>query len=928
MMSSSSSSFLLMPITPISITDEMRQSYLGYAMSVIVSRALPDVRDGLKPVHRRILYAMKEGGYDSSKLHKKSARIVGDVMGKFHPHGDTAIYDAIVRMGQDFSMRLPLIDGQGNFGSMDGDPPAAMRYTEARLSKIAESMLDDIDKNTVDFQPNYDETTKEPTILPARFPNLLVNGSSGIAVGMATNIPPHNLGEVIDACCAYIDNPEITIQELISYLPGPDFPTRAMILDRPDIHTIYHLGKGSVVMRARTTIEELDKDRQAIIVTEIPYQINKSKLIEHIATLVNKKTIEGISDLRDESTLEGVRIVITLKRGAVDQVVLNQLFHHSALQTTFSAQILALNNGRPELMTLKNIIAAFVSFRENVLTRKIEFDLNKALERAQIFIGLAVAVLNLDSIISLIRQAPDPHTARSRLLSRSWDVTSMQSLISLVEESSQHRMKEDGTYHLHDIQAQAILDLRLHRLTGLERSKISNELTVLSQRIKEMTNILSNRDNLLKLLRIDLQEIKERFNTPRYTEIIEDILPSDEEELIQREDMVVTVSNSGYIKRVLLSTYRAQRHGGKGQTGMPMKAEDTVSHLLIANTHTSLLLFSSRGTVYKLKVHQLPAGERQARGKALVNLLPLSKEESITALLAIPEDQTQCDTLDVMFATSAGHVRRNRLSDFKNIRSNGKIAMKLDTQKNERVIAVQTCPTQDDVPYNDVLLATSNGLCIRFPVTDVRRISSRDSKGVRGIKLTNHDKVISMSILSHVEVSSQERETYLHQRREQLRQLGLPLNHLSETKKQASLRRQRVSLQEAKPSLLQGRDNSDLSTIKDPQQRFKFLASHEEFILTVSQQGDGQYSSAYEYRIAKRGGQGRWNMNRDQGPIIMSFSVLPSQQVMLITSRGKVIRIPVVDISITRLRTKGIRLFKITKNEYVVKVDIVQDDIP
>ncbi len=875
-------------IAPVTIEEEMRRSYLDYAMSVIVSRALPDVRDGLKPVHRRILYAMKEGGYDSTKPYKKSARIVGDVMGKYHPHGDAAIYDAMVRMAQDFSMRLPLIDGQGNFGSMDGDPPAAMRYTEARLAKSAEALIDDIDKDTVDFQPNYDESDQEPAVLPARYPNLLVNGAGGIAVGMATNIPTHNLGEVIDACCAYVADPEITIDELIELIPGPDFPTGGLILGRNGIRSAYHLGKGSVVMRARTEVEELRRDRWAIIVTEVPYQVNKARMIERIAECVHDKTIEGISDLRDESDRDGVRVVIELKRDANAEVVLNQLYRHSQLQTTFGVQMLALDGGRPVMMTLKEIIAAFVGFREEVITRRTEYELGKARERAHLLAGLAVAVANLDEMIRLIREAPDPATARARMLERRWPVGDVAPLILLVEDAG-GAPDDAGTYRLSDAQARAILDLRLHRLTGLEREKIGQDLREVTDRIRWYLEVLSSRETLLGILKDELIEMKERFGTPRRSEIVELEAETDIEDLIQREEMVVTFSHSGYVKRVPLATYRAQRRGGKGRAGMQMKAEDTVSDLFIASTHTPLLLFSSRGMVYRLKVYRLPQGAPQARGKALVNLLPLTPNETITAVLRLPEDETTSSELDVVFATSRGNVRRNRLSDFANIRANGLIAMKLE-EEGERLIGVKTCGEG-----HDILLASRAGKCIRFRVADIRLFSGRTSTGVRGIRLGAGDEVISMSILDHVEADAEERVAYLRQSRDR------------------------------GDTAVTGGDDDEAVGGAPPvlaPERFETLAVREEFILTVSERGFGKRSSSYEYRIVNRGGQGIWNMEMGErnGAIVASFAVRDDQQIMLVTSGGQVIRMPVSDVRIAGRKTLGVTLIRIAADERVVSV--------
>ncbi|MDF3075166.1 MAG: gyrase subunit, partial [Alphaproteobacteria bacterium] len=715
-------------ITPVTIEEEMKRSYLDYAMSVIVARALPDVRDGLKPVHRRILYSMKESGYDSTHPFRKSARIVGDVMGKYHPHGDSAIYDAMVRMAQDFSMRLPLISGQGNFGSMDGDPPAAMRYTEARLAKVAETLLEDIDKETVDFQPSYDDSGTEPTVLPARFPNLLVNGGGGIAVGMATNIPPHNLGEIIDATCALIDNPGTTAQQLQDIVPGPDFPTGAIILGRNGVRAAQELGRGSIIIRARTKFEEI-RGREAIIVTEIPFQENKSRMLERIAEVVREKRVEGISELRDESDRDGVRVVIELKRDAMAEIVLNQLYKFTPLQTSFGVNALALNGGRPQMMTLKEMLEAFIRFREEVITKRTKFELTKARDRAHILVGLAIAVANIDAVIALIRKAPDPGTAREELMARSWPIGDLLPLLQLVDEPD--RIGADNSYRLSEAQARAILALTLQRLTGLERTKISDELKEVTDQIQEYLSLLESRDKLYALMRSELVEIKTQFATPRRTEIQDNEFEQDIEDLIQREDMVVTVTHAGYIKRVPVSAYRSQRRGGKGRSGMATHEEDFVENLFVVNTHTPVLFFSSRGTVYKMKVYRLPLGTPQARGKALVNLLPLSEGETITTLMPLPEDESAWAKLSVMLATQRGNVRRNQLSDFVNVNVNGKIAMKFEGEdEGDRLIAVQVCADEQDV-----LLATRDGKAIRFPVADVRVFASRSSTGVRGIRL-------------------------------------------------------------------------------------------------------------------------------------------------------------------------------------------------
>ncbi|MEJ0061647.1 MAG: DNA gyrase subunit A [Alphaproteobacteria bacterium] len=885
-------------ISLISIEEEMQRSYLDYAMSVIVSRALPDVRDGLKPVHRRILYAMKEGGFDSTKPYKKSARIVGNVMGQYHPHGDSAIYDAMVRMAQDFSMRLMLVDGQGNFGSMDGDPPAAMRYTEARLAKSAESMLDDIDKNTVDFHPNYDESTVEPDVLPARFPNLLVNGAGGIAVGMATNIPPHNLGEVCDACIAYIDNPEVTIDELIDIVPAPDFPTGGLILGRSGCRSAYYTGRGSVVMRAKTEVEEIRKDRQAIIVTEIPYQVNKVSLIKRIAECVQEKIIEGISDLRDESDRDGVRMVIELKREAMADIVLNQLYRHTPLQTSFGVNMLALDHGRPILMTLRDVIRAFIEFREQVITRRTEYELGQARDRAHILVGLLVAVANIDAVIALIRNSPDPQTARAELMARSWPAGDIAPLIELVDEPGQ---LIEGQYKLSEPQAKAILDLRLHRLTGLERDKIGGELKDIVTQIADYLDILSSRPRLMGIMKDELLAVREQFATPRRTQIEDQEFETDIEDLIQREDMVVTFSHTGYVKRVPLSTYRAQKRGGKGRTGMNTKDEDFVREIFVASTHTPMLFFSSLGKVYKLKVYKLPLGNPQARGKALVNLLPLEQGESITTSLHLPEDEALWENLNIVFATSRGTVRRNKLSDFANVRQSGIIAMKLD-EPGDKLIAVKTCDGVDDI-----LLSTKFGKCIRFAVDDLRVFTGRNSVGVRGIRLAEGDEIISMSILGHVDAAAEERAGYL--------------------KQAAALRRAAGETElEAAGSGKDDEESADAVTLSP--ERFAELAKREEFILTVSARGFGKRSSSYEYRIAGRGGLGIMNMDMSErnGHVVAAFPVRADQDVMLVTDGGQIIRMPTADMRIAGRRTQGVTLFRVAEGEHVVSVAALDDE--
>jgi len=880
-------------IAPVGIEEEMKRSYLDYAMSVIVSRALPDVRDGLKPVHRRILYAMNESGYDWNKAPKKSARIVGDVMGNYHPHGDSAIYDAMVRMAQDFSMRVPLVQGQGNFGSMDGDPPAAMRYTEVRLAKVSNlGLLQDIEKDTVDFQPNYDESTKEPVVLPARFPNLLVNGAGGIAVGMATNIPTHNLGEVIDACLAYLEDPALSAESLMQHIPGPDFPTGGIILGRQGIRDAYKTGRGSIVMRARCHVEEIRKDREAIIVTEVPYQVNKARLMERIAELVQDKQIEGISDLRDESNRDGVRMVIELKRDASSDVVLNQLYRYTALQTSFGVNMLALNQGRPELLNLRQVIASFITFREEVIRRRTVFDLGKARERAHILAGLALAVANIDEVIALIRRAPDPVEARQQLMAREWPAGDVAPLIRLIDEPG-HKVSESGTYKLSETQARAILELRLQRLTGLERDKISEELDGLVKLIAEYVGILESREKLIAVLRGELVEVRDEFATARKTTLEEAAADYDVEDLIEREDMVVTVTHGGYIKRTPLSTYRAQRRGGKGRAGMAMRDDDFVNDAFVANTHTPILFFSSRGIVYKMKVFRLPLGTPTSRGKAMVNILPLSAGEVISTVMPLPEDEDSWGDLNVVFATSKGTVRRNRLSDFTNVMANGKIAMKLEDDAGNslgRLVSVRTCSEDQDL-----LIAAHSGKCIRFRVGDIRLFSGRNSIGVRGIRLSEEDELISMSILNHVEVETEERESYL----------------------KAAIAKRRAAGLEGDEG-----DVDDSLIEKLGQERFNELEEKEEFLLTVTENGFGKRSSAYDYRLTGRGGQGIANIETTErnGPVAASFPVMDSDHIMLVTDMGQIIRCPVHDIRIAARKTQGVKLFHVSDEEKVVSV--------
>ncbi|MGE3784811.1 MAG: DNA gyrase subunit A, partial [Alphaproteobacteria bacterium] len=868
----------------------------------IVARALPDVRDGLKPVHRRILYSMQMNGNVWNRGYRKSARIVGDVIGKYHPHGESAIYDAMVRMAQDFSMRLPLVDGQGNFGSMDGDAPAAYRYTEARLARVAEALLADLDKDTVDFQPNYDETEREPKVLPAGFPNLLVNGAQGIAVGMATNIPPHNLGEVIDACCAYLDNPAITVSELMELVPAPDFPTGGIIIGRAGTAAAYQTGRGAVVLRAKHHIEEVRKERDAIVFTEMPYQVNKAKLQERIAECVRDKLVEGIADMRDESDRDGVRLVIELKRDADAEIVLNQLYRHTALQTSFGVNMLALNGGRPELLTLRDVIAAFVAFREEVITRRTTYLLNKARERAHILVGLLVAVANIDEIIALIRAAPDPAHARAGLVGQRWPAGDIGPLVEMVGATG-GALDADGTYQLSDEQARAILDLRLQRLTGLEREKISDELRELVAEIAGYVEILRSRARLIEVLRGELLAIRTQFANPRRTAIEDVEFEADIEALIQREDMVVTVSHAGYIKRVPLSTYRAQRRGGRGRAGMAIRDEDFLSQVFVASTHAPVLFFTSAGRVYKLKVHRLPLGTPQARGRPMVNLLPLGDGETISTVMPLPEDEESWADLTVMFATAGGSVRRNSLADFVDIRANGKIAMKFEGEDvDDRLIAVATCSDADDV-----LLATRNGKAIRFPVADVRIFAGRSSVGVRGIRLLRSpeggdDQVISMSILRHEEIPPDERDSYLKLAAQRRRALG----------------------EESDTAVQNGdaEDEGDSGETAISEERFADLAGREEFVLSVTEKGFGVRSSAYDYRITGRGGQGLNNMDlsRRSDAIVAVFPIGHNDQLMLVTDTGMVIRVPVHDIRIARRGSAGVVVFKVGDGERVVSV--------
>ncbi|WP_369412492.1 DNA gyrase subunit A [Pelagibacterium xiamenense] len=887
-------------INPVSITDEMRQSYLDYAMSVIVSRALPDVRDGLKPVHRRILYAMHELGFEHNKSYRKSAVTVGEVMGKYHPHGDSAIYMSLVRMAQPFSMRVPLIDGQGNFGSVDGDMPAAMRYTEARMEKVAKELLDDLDKDTVDFRDNYDGSVEEPSVLPARFPNLLVNGGGGIAVGMATNIPSHNLGEVIDACLAVMDNADITVEELMQIMPGPDFPTAGIILGKSGIRSAYETGRGSILMRGKVEVEEIRKEREALIVTEIPYQVNKATMIEKIAEMVRDKRIEGISDIRDESDRQGMRVVIELKRDAVADVVLNQLYRYSMLQTSFGCNFVALNGGKPELMPLKRILEAFLQFREEVVTRRARFLLNKARDRAHVLVGLLVAVNNVDEVIRLIRSSPDPATAREKLLERNWPASDVEGLIRLIDDP-RHQINEDGTFKLSDEQARAILALTLSRLTAMGRDEIGNELNSLGEQIEDYLDILRSRERVLTIIRDELNEVKEQYATPRQTQIDEFAGDMDDEDLIAREDMVVTVTHAGYIKRVPLSTYRAQRRGGKGRSGMAMRDEDFVARLFVANTHTPVLFFSSRGIVYKLKVWRLPVAAPNARGKALINMLPLEEGERITSIMPLPEDEESWSELDVVFATRSGNVRRNKLSDFVEVRQNGKIAMKLD--EGDGIVGVETASVDDDI-----LLTTSAGRAIRFEIDKVRVFKGRDSTGVRGVSMEEGDEVISLSILRHFEATPAERNTFL---------------------KQYGANRRAATGEEAETDVPASEEGDEAGETALSVERYAQMDAAQQFILTINEKGFGKISSSYDFRTSNRGGKGIQATDlskiKEIGSLIAAFPVDETDELMLVSNGGQLIRVPVEGIRFASRASKGVRVFHTAADEKVVSVERITE---
>jgi len=888
-------------VRPIAIEDELKRSYLDYAMSVIVSRALPDVRDGLKPGQRRILFGMDEAGNTPDKRYRKSANTVGEVMGRYHPHGDSAIYDALVRMAQDFSMAVPLIDGQGNFGSMDGDPAAAMRYTESRLTKAAMALLDDIGSDTVDFQPNYDGERREPVVLPARFPNLLVNGAGGIAVGMATNIPPHNLGELIDASVLLIEDPYAPIEAVLDIVLGPDFPTGGLIMGRAATRAALAKGRGSVIMRGRCEVEEIRKDREAIVVTEMPFQVNKSSMIEKISELVKDKRVEGISDLRDESDRDGVRVVIELKRDAIADVVLNQLYRFSPLQTSFGVNMLAIDAGKPELMNVRDMLVAFLRFREQVVTRRTKFQLNKARDRGHILVGLAIALANIDEFIRIIRTSPDPAAAREALTARRWPAKDMAPLVSLIADP-RHVMADDRTLLLSDEQARAILDLRLQRLTALGADEIGKELEELRAQIEDHLETLRSRPKLMGIVRSELEAVKAEFATPRRTEIVELDADVEDEDLIQREDMAVTVTHEGYIKRVPLATYRVQARGGKGRTGITTKDEDWVTRVFVANTHTPILFFTSTGMAYKLKCWRLPLSTPQGKGKALVNLLPLKKDEKVTTIMELPDEESWA-SLQIMFATQSGYVRRNELSDFVDVRANGKIAMKLD--EGDHIAGVAICSESDDV-----LLSTRGGKAIRFPVTEVRVFKGRDSTGVRGVKLAGGDELISLGIMRHVEATPAEARAYL---------------------KQVALARRTEGDEDAADETAAADDGEEIvdeATLTP--ERFGELGAAEEFLLTVTDRGFGKRTSAYAYPVRGRGGQGVKAISRPErvGQVLSVLTVADSDELMMVTDKGQTIRLPVAQISFQGRASNGVILFRTDGAERVVSVERVAETAP
>jgi len=875
----------------ITVEEEMKRSYLDYAMSVIVSRAIPDLRDGLKPVHRRILFSMHSNNQVHDRPYNKSARIVGAVIGALHPHGEQAVYDALVRMAQDFSMRLPLLDPQGNFGSMDGDPPAAQRYTEVRMAKVAQSLLADIGQDTVDFIPNYDGRETEPVVLPARFPNLLVNGAGGIAVGMATNIPPHNLGEIADATLALISNPEMTISELMEIVPAPDFPTGGIILGQSGARKAYATGRGSVIVRAKTRVEEIRKDRFAIVVDEVPYQVNKSTMIEKIAELAREKRVEGIAHVQDESDRFGVRVVIELKRDATPDVVLNQLYRFTQLQTSFGCNMLALNNGRPEQLDIKTFLSAFIAFREEVVARRTAHLLAKARERAHVLCGLAVAVENVDEVVATIRSSPDPATARERLKERRWPAGDIAGYLALIDDPS-HKVNEDGTYNLSDTQARAILDLRLQRLTAMGVTEIGDELKDLAGKITDCLDILRSRERILTIIADELKAVRDEFATPRRSEIIEYEGDLDDEDLIEREEMVVTVTHGGYIKRTPLVEFREQRRGGKGLSGMATKDEDFVTRLFVANTHTPILFFTTDGIVYKLKTWRLPSGGRLARGKAIVNVLPVAQGVSIAAMMPVDVPEEEWEKLQIVFATSRGDVRRNRLSDFTNVMRNGKIAMKFEEGAETRLIGARICDEHDDV-----MLVTALGKAIRFRTTDVRVFAGRESTGVRGVRLATGDEVVSMAVIRHFEASPEERAAYL------------------------KMRRAVAGVLEEGEEVEHG-EEPEVAEIALPEGRYAEMSAAEDLILTVTETGSGKLSSSHDYPVRGRGGQGVWAMDSKMrgGRLVVSFPVEMDDQIMLVTDAGQSIRCPVSGISFRSRGAGGVRVFNTAEDERVVSV--------
>lgn len=894
-------------IVNVEISTEMKKSYLDYAMSVIIARAIPDVNDGLKPVHRRILYSMYENHYDYNKPFKKCARIVGDVMGKYHPHGDSSIYEALVRMAQDFSMSAPLIDGQGNFGSIDDDPPAAMRYTEARLAKLAHIMTDDLDKDTVDFVDNYDGTEKEPDVLPAKFPNLLVNGSSGIAVGMATNVPPHNLGEVIDGVVAYIDNPELTQEQLMQIIPGPDFPTGGLIMGRSGYTNVLKNGRGTIVMRGEAKIEEQKNGRSQIVISSIPYQVNKAKLVEKIADLVKEKKIEGISDLRDESSKEGIRVVVEVNRNGNAEVILSQLYSFTDLQCNFPANILALNHGKPESLGVFDVIKLFTTFRKEVVTRRTEFLLAKARDRAHILIGLRVAVNEIDEIIALIKSAKDTTEAREELMKRDWDASVVQTMLELIQDRG-NRI-ENGRFYFTDVQARAILDMKLSKLTGLESEKIDNELKELSDEIQEYLKILSDPIELTKIVREELLQVKNDFATPRKTTIMDAESDLDVEDLMPKEDMVVITTMNGYIKRVPLSSYKAQHRGGKGKSAITVHDEDYTTDVFVVNTHTPILFFSSKGKVYKMKTYKLPLGNNQSKGRAVVNILPLEQDEVISTILPLLGEKEEWINKNIVFATNTGDVRRNSMTDFENIQSNGKIAMKLE--EGQKLVGVAIC---DD--NSDILLSSKAGKCIRFSLENLRVFQSRNSTGVRGIKLDPYNEVISLSILKNSEAESiEDRENYLKIDLD----TRMKLNELYNTPKDENSLL--ANIDEPMPVKI---DDEILSVLS--KDKIIAMAKSEEMILTITENGFGKRTSSYEYRVTNRGGSGITNIitSKRNGNVIASFPIENDKEIIMISDKGTVIRTKVKDIRISGRNTQGVTLMKANEDEKVVSVAKVE----